>query len=452
MSMSTRRDTEVGKADLEIEIGTPQLVTKASQEPTPEKATPDPEPDFDKKLAEQYPWLVDGKPKDSKILRAVWRIYAGTWMKDWEWVPVPREVPSYPKAVAELRDAINKLTDEFNASGVISITSYKGGVGKTNDAALLTFAASIASKESCMLIDTDLDGATALSRVPLNEGRFNNGMSTPEFVAIYEAAMEEMKPAEDELTTDEEILAYVDSVESGEWYRKVNPPTLTELQTLPRRPYKDPVSGAIIIAEDPTPDPTSEIDETTKPKVRLSADQFEHAIRFGRRLAYLVVADTPPGFDKDASIGVNRQVSIQLRTGRYDQPISLQRVASMRRAGEVDMEKTLEPQGKGSKVETKVKVKFKSRPNSPLILVGAVPSRLCNRRTQYRLAQQLSTVPDHVLLIPFINDLDTAPVEIEKLDARTQYFVFKAVLRTLLKLKEFNEAAAKKAAVTTPST
>ncbi|MDB5162999.1 MAG: hypothetical protein JWN28_606 [Candidatus Saccharibacteria bacterium] len=434
MAVNRRALRGIGKPNLEIDVDEPiyegDLDTPVEDVHQP--IIPVPTPTFEKMLADEYPWLIEGKPNDSKLLFAVWWLYTRLRLYKFKQIPLPREVWSYAKAAEERKEASNKITVQEDATGQVKPVSYKGGVGKTNVAAVLSAAASIATGEDIVLIDVNLDGATVLSRFPIDPELMGRGMTTPELVALYETAIAESKmwqPVEED-DPEEGIFVDQDRLENGPFSPAIAAPTIRDLLKMPNRPYKDPVSKVILIADDFS-------------KIRLTEEQFEHALEYAMQLGYLAVADTPPGSNQIANNGIDRKVSLPLRIGRYDQEISLQRVSSMRGDNEVEVVEMHTDVSKRSSSS-----KLRSRWNTPLVVLNATPKRHCNRRTQYEFAERFGTVPDHVMLIPFIENLDKNHIDIEGYDARTRYHIYDLVYRTFQKLAEINEHIAATAAVT----
>lgn len=166
------------------------VVTRGKEEakPTPIKESTKSEPparslyssrarwvqSFEDKLE---PWLLAGKPKDSKLLLAWWWFYAIFKLDRIKSIAQPPTVLSYDREADKIMDRLSDLRHLTMA--IITVLTAKGGATKTTISTWLAATLAEATKLSMAVFDTNKGGGKVAGRYELDK---NAMMSTRNLV------------------------------------------------------------------------------------------------------------------------------------------------------------------------------------------------------------------------------------------------------------------------------
>lgn len=113
------------------------------------------------------PWLLAGKPTESKVLYAWWWLYASLKLYKIAALPQPRTILSYDKAAERIMDKISDLRHQTMA--IVTVMTAKGGATKTTIATWLASTLAEATKLPPTVFDTNRGGGKAAGRYELDK-------------------------------------------------------------------------------------------------------------------------------------------------------------------------------------------------------------------------------------------------------------------------------------------
>lgn len=128
----------------------------------PQATKPAEQRSFEDSLPE---WVKAGKPDSRDLLLLWWWLYARLGAYKLPWIPQPRSITSYKKAILALE--ADMVEHRQQSRSIITVHTIKGGATKTTVSTwLAAFLASIHHKEVALL-DTDRGGGKAVKRFGL---------------------------------------------------------------------------------------------------------------------------------------------------------------------------------------------------------------------------------------------------------------------------------------------
>lgn len=113
------------------------------------------------------PWLLAGKPQDSKLLYVIWWLYAITKMNRLEWIPQPRTVLSFNHESSRIMERISEVRGTTMA--IITVMTAKGGATKTTISTWLVATLARATGLSYAIFDTNRGGGKVAGRFDLEK-------------------------------------------------------------------------------------------------------------------------------------------------------------------------------------------------------------------------------------------------------------------------------------------
>lgn len=111
------------------------------------------------------PWLLAGKPTDSKTLYAWWWLYAFLKLYKFESIPQPRTIVSYNRESERIMDRMSDLRHLTMA--IITVMTAKGGATKTTISTWLAATLAEATKLPPAVLDTNRGGGKVSGRFDL---------------------------------------------------------------------------------------------------------------------------------------------------------------------------------------------------------------------------------------------------------------------------------------------
>lgn len=117
--------------------------------------------------AKLEPWVLEGKPKDSAILRVVWWLYAALRLYKISWIPQPRTVLSCNAEADRVMKRISALRHQTMA--IVTVLTAKGGATKTTISTWLAATLAEATRLPFAVLDTNSGGGKAAGRFGLEK-------------------------------------------------------------------------------------------------------------------------------------------------------------------------------------------------------------------------------------------------------------------------------------------
>lgn len=142
-------------------------------DPSPPKRAKKPKPAFSYRArayaafeAKLEPWVLAGKPLNSKILFAIWWLYAILRLDKVRWIPQPRTVWSFNAEADRIMQRIRAVRHQTMA--IITVMTAKGGATKTTTSSWFGATSKQGSGLPVFIFDTNSGGGKVSGRLNLN--------------------------------------------------------------------------------------------------------------------------------------------------------------------------------------------------------------------------------------------------------------------------------------------